>query len=65
MAELTQEEILTPAEVGELLTVHPTTVLRLARKGVLPSFRIGKLWRFRRSEVNNALKGTLVILKKD
>jgi excisionase family DNA binding protein len=55
MADLTEEEILTPIQLAKLLAVHPRTVTRMADRGELPAFRIGKLWRFRRSEVNAKL----------
>ena len=40
-------EILTVTEVCELLRVDRSTIYRLIRLGKIPSFRIGKDWRFR------------------
>jgi excisionase family DNA binding protein len=45
------EEILTIREVAELLKLHPKTVNRLANTGRLPAYKIGRQWRFRKSEV--------------
>jgi excisionase family DNA binding protein len=45
------EPLLTPAEAGDLLRIHPKTVIRLAREGSLPALRLGKHWRFRRSDL--------------
>jgi excisionase family DNA binding protein len=45
------EEILTIREVAELLKLHPKTVNKLAIAGKLPAYRIGRQWRFRKSEV--------------
>lgn len=45
------EEIMTPSEVAALLKIHLKTVYKLAEKGVIPGSRIGRSWRFSRSDV--------------
>jgi excisionase family DNA binding protein len=45
------EEILTVREVADLLKLHPKTVNKFAISGRLPGYRIGRQWRFRKSEV--------------
>ena len=40
--------VLTAQEVAQLLAVDHITVYRLARKGKLPGFKVGNLWRFDR-----------------
>jgi excisionase family DNA binding protein len=35
--------------------LHPKTVQRMARRGELPAYRIGKYWRYRASELNHWL----------
>jgi putative molybdopterin biosynthesis protein len=45
-----REELLTTAEVAELLRVHPKQVYRLLRRG-LPARRVGGEWRFSPDEV--------------
>ena len=40
--------LLTIFEVAEILRVHPTTIYRLVRRGVLPGFKIGGNWRIDR-----------------
>jgi excisionase family DNA binding protein len=64
-------KLLTAAEVGALLTVHPKTIMRMATRGELPGIHIGRYWRFdpaelsrwisakSRGEVDNAASGTL------
>ncbi len=42
------DEVLTTREAAGLLRVHVETIRRLARRGELPAFRVGKDWRFRR-----------------
>ncbi len=37
--------------LADLLGVHPDTVRRLARKGRLPGYRVGRQWRFAAEEV--------------
>ena len=50
------EPLLNETEAGQLLGgLHPKTVQRMARNGELPSYRIGRFWRFRASEINNWL----------
>jgi excisionase family DNA binding protein len=44
-------EWLDAGAVAKLLGIHRRTVARLAKTGELPSSRIGKLLRFRRSDV--------------
>lgn len=44
-------EIMTRTEVAELLRCSEPHVLTLVERAGLPAFRLGKLWRFRRSEV--------------
>lgn len=45
------EEIMTPSEVAALLKIHLKTVYKLAEKGIIPGNRIGRSWRFSRSDV--------------
>ena len=46
------ERFLDSREAAALLQVHPKTLLRLARKGEIRAMRIGKLWRFRASDLH-------------
>ena len=45
------EEIITPADVAALLKMHLKTVYKLAEQGVIPGKRVGRSWRFNRSDV--------------
>ena len=47
------EPLLSEADAGKLLGLHPKTVLRLARRGDLPAIRIGRYWRFRASRLTS------------
>ncbi len=44
-------EIMTPDEAASFLKVSKKTVLRQARLGQLPGGKVGRAWRFRRSDL--------------
>jgi len=50
-------EVLTVDEAGHLLRVSTKTLLTLARDGVLPGEKVGRAWRFVRSDLLNHLRG--------
>jgi excisionase family DNA binding protein len=43
---------LTTEEVLSCLKVNPRTIYRLIKTGELPAVRIGRQWRFRRSDLD-------------
>ena len=45
------DEILTAEEAATLLKVSSKTVLKLARDGELPAQKVGRAWRFCRTEL--------------
>ena len=53
------EEIVNTEQAAKLLKIHPKTLQRLARKGEVPAFRIGDLWRFRLSLLDEWLNSKL------
>ncbi len=46
-----KDEVLTPDEAAQLLKVSKKTLLRHARDGEIPGVKLGRMWRFRRSEL--------------
>ncbi len=46
-----ENEFLTPEEVMNLLWIGRNTFYKLVNSGKLPAFRIGKLWRVRRTDI--------------
>ena len=54
--EMTFEQLLDSDEAADLLKIHPKTLQRMARRGDVVGIRIGKLWRFRASELNEWLQ---------
>ncbi len=53
--EKPSDQLLTVREAGEILRLHPRTVMNMARRGQLPGCKIGKQWRFARMAVENWL----------
>ncbi len=53
---MASEEILEVKEVAKILKVSTRTVIRLAERGELTAFKIGDLWRFRRSDVDDYIR---------
>ncbi len=43
---MTEKSFLSIEQVAKRFGVNPTTVYRLAQRGVLPGFKIGNQWRF-------------------
>ncbi len=52
----TFEPVLNTDEAAALLQIHPKTLQRMARQGRVPAFRIGDLWRFRASALDEWLR---------
>ena len=50
------ERVLNTEEAAALLQIHPKTLQRMARQGVVPGFRVGDLWRFRASALDEWLR---------
>ena len=49
--------LLTPQEVAEALRVSPSVVLRLLRRGDLPSLRVGRAWRVDEDDLRRWIRG--------
>lgn len=55
-AKAQPEPLLTDAEAASFLGgLHAKTVQRMARKGAIPHYRVGKYYRYRASELNDWL----------
>ncbi|MFH1640877.1 MAG: helix-turn-helix domain-containing protein [Candidatus Omnitrophota bacterium] len=63
----TQGKIMTSKELAAYLRLHPFTVLRYAREGKIPAFKIGMDWRFHRKYIDRWLreKSSLSLVKRD
>jgi excisionase family DNA binding protein len=45
------ERLLNSEQAAALIMVHPKTLQRYARRGIVAGVRVGKLWRFRASDL--------------
>jgi excisionase family DNA binding protein len=48
-----QDILLNSKEVAQILDCSPDTVNELARKSVLPAFKRGRQWRFRKRDITS------------
>ena len=39
-------------DAARYLRVHPRTITRMAKRGELPAIHIGRLWRFRKADLD-------------
>lgn len=46
-------------QAAKLISIHPKTLQKMARAGRVPAFRIGDLWRFRASALDQWLSSGL------
>ncbi len=51
------DEILTIKEVAAWLRLAARTLRQWAEVGVIPAFKLGRQWRFRRTDIENWLRG--------
>jgi excisionase family DNA binding protein len=52
------EEVLTADEAALLLRVSTKTILALARQGTIPGEKVGRAWRFVRSDLIAYVRGS-------
>jgi excisionase family DNA binding protein len=50
------DEWLSANEAGKLLGVTGKTIIRLSEKGEITGYRVGSVWRFKRSDVETYLE---------
>ncbi len=51
------QEILTPRQAAEYLSVHVRTIYRLAKHGEIPGRKVGGSWRFKKEIIDQWLSG--------
>jgi len=49
----------TSDEAAQYLRINPRTLTRMARRGEIPSIQIGRLWRFRRTDLDDWLTSNI------
>ena len=55
MNKTSQEEVLTTKETSKYLKIAPRTLYRHIREHNIPAFKLGREWRFIKSELNRWL----------
>lgn len=53
------EPLIDAKRAADLLQIHPKTVKRLAQLGLLPGLKIGRVWRFRESSLDDWMSSQL------
>ena len=53
---MASEEPIDAEEAAKMLGVTARTVTRLAERGEIPGFRVGRLWKFRRSDIQKYIE---------
>ncbi|MEI9980297.1 MAG: helix-turn-helix domain-containing protein [Edaphobacter sp.] len=48
----TPERLIDSIEAAAIIGIHPRTLKKMARKGVIRAVHVGKLWRFRPSAID-------------
>ena len=51
LSDLRIEPLIDTEEAAALLRIHPKTLQRMARRGEVRGYQLGKLWRFRASDL--------------
>lgn len=54
---MVDDEVLTTEEAADVLKVSAKTILKLARDGAFPGQKVGRAWRFRRSDLMGFVGG--------
>jgi len=59
-ATVALEPVVDTEEAARFLNVDPKTLQKMARSGEVPGYRIGKLWRFRISDLDEWLRSKVI-----
>ena len=54
--KIMSSDILTVEEVAEYLKLAKKTVYKMAMEETIPAFRVGKFWRFKKTEIEDWIK---------
>jgi excisionase family DNA binding protein len=56
----TLEPVVDSEEAARFLNINPKTLQKMARNGDVPGYRIGKLWKFRISDLDGWLRSKVI-----
>lgn len=54
------EPVVDSEEAAQFLNINPKTLQKMARNGEVPAYRIGKLWKFRISDLDEWLRSKVI-----
>ena len=54
------EPVVDSEEAAKFLNINPKTLQKMARNGTVPGYRIGKLWKFRISDLDAWLRSKVI-----
>jgi len=54
------EPVVDSEEAAKFLNINPKTLQKMARTGDVPAYRIGKLWKFRISDLDGWLRSRVI-----
>jgi PTS system nitrogen regulatory IIA component len=54
------ETLLTSVDVSKRLGIHVVTLERMARAGEIPAIKVGRLWRYRESDLDRWLEESVI-----
>ena len=54
------EPVVDSEEAARFLNINPKTLQKMARNGAVPGYRIGKLWKFRISDLDAWLRSRVI-----
>lgn len=63
-SEQLSPKIMTVHEVADYLRLSDATVYQMARSGRIPVFHMGRVWRFKRSEIDRWMERSEMSLEK-
>ena len=58
-------KIMTTKEVSEYLKLHEITICKYAAGGIIPAYRLGKLWRFDKDVIDSWISAGQTVAKVD
>jgi excisionase family DNA binding protein len=64
-AEVVFEPLLDLTEAAALLRVHPQTLKKMAIRRAVPAIKLGRLWRFRASDLQHWLDSRVLLVEND
>ena len=53
---MTDETLMSTAQVAEYLNLHPQTIVSLVERGELNAYKVSRHWRYRKSDVDAFLE---------